>query len=111
MNKFTAEQIEKAMSCKTVAELLALAKESEIELTESEATSLFAELNSEDDSLSDSVLEAVSGGRNVICHMYKCRGCGGTTTIHCHTYTPFDEFICVKCKFRGMASMFIDVRN
>lgn len=39
--KFASEQIEKARECKTVEELIALAKENCIDLTEAERTPLF----------------------------------------------------------------------
>ena len=44
-NKFTPELIEKAKSAKTPEELMALAKENGMELTEVEATKYFEQLN------------------------------------------------------------------
>lgn len=64
MKNFTAEQIAKARECKTVEELLNLAKENEIEMTEAEATNIFAWLNSESSELSENELEAVASGKN-----------------------------------------------
>lgn len=61
-NKFTSEQIEKAKVCKTIDELIALAKENGTEPTEAEATNLFARLNPENGELADSELEAIAGG-------------------------------------------------
>ena len=44
-NKFTPELIEKAKSAKTPEELLALAKENGVELTEESARAYFEQLN------------------------------------------------------------------
>lgn len=52
----------KAKEAKTPEELMALAKEAGIELTEESAASLFERLNSEASELSDSELDNVSGG-------------------------------------------------
>ena len=67
--KFTEEQIKKAKSAKSAEELLALAKENGIALTEEEAAKYFADLHREGE-LSDDELDNVSGGlrlRNLLC--------------------------------------------
>ena len=56
----TKEQIEKAMSCETAEELMALAKEVGIELTKEEAEAYMAEL--EDFELDGDTLKRVAGG-------------------------------------------------
>ena len=56
-NKFTPELIEKAKSAKTPEELMALAKENGVELTEESAAAYFDRLNPKTGELSD------SGGR------------------------------------------------
>ena len=56
----TKEQIEKAMACETVEELMALAKEVGIELTKEEAEAYMAEL--EDFELDGDTLKRVAGG-------------------------------------------------
>ena len=56
-NKFAPELIEKAKSAKTPEELLALAKENGVELTEEEAKAYFDRLHPQTGELSD------SGGR------------------------------------------------
>ena len=61
-NKFTPELIEKAKSAKTPEELLALAKENGVELTEESAAAYFDRLNPKTGELSDSELDNVSGG-------------------------------------------------
>lgn len=62
-NKFTTEQLEKAKKCKSVENLLTLAKEDGIELTESEAKNYFAQLNPENGELADSELELIAVGK------------------------------------------------
>lgn len=59
--KFTVEQTKKAKTAKSVEELLALAKENGMELTEEEAAKYFAEWHKEGE-LSDEELDNVSGG-------------------------------------------------
>lgn len=58
---FTREQIEKAKECKSVEELLAFAKENEVELTEEQANGLFADL-SKISELSDEEAASAAGG-------------------------------------------------
>lgn len=57
---FSKEQIEKASACKTVEELIALAKENGIELTADEAEKLFSELRNTEIDLDD--VKNVAGG-------------------------------------------------
>ena len=59
--EFTAEQLEKAKQTKSVEELLALAKENGVELTEEEAESFIARWHKEGE-LADDELNNVSGG-------------------------------------------------
>ncbi len=59
--KFTNEQLAKIKATKSIEELLALAKENGIELTEEEAAKYFAELHKEGE-LSDEELNNVAGG-------------------------------------------------
>ena len=68
MKTFAPELIEKAKALNTVEELLALAKESGIEMTQQEATGYFAQLHPVSGELSDDELDDVAGG-----------GCSGTT--------------------------------
>ena len=58
---FTPEQLTKAKAAKSAEELIALAKENGIELTEEEAAKYFADLHKEGE-LADEELENVSGG-------------------------------------------------
>ena len=63
--KVNKELLEKAKTAKTAEELLELAKEENIDITEKEATKIFADLHQSDE-LSDEELDNVAGG-----------GCGG----------------------------------
>ena len=58
---FTPEQIAKAKAAKSAEELLALAKENDIEMTEEEAKKHYAEWHKEGE-LSDDELDNVAGG-------------------------------------------------
>ena len=60
--KLTHEIIEKVRTAKSAEELLLLAKEHGIAMTDDEAATYFAQLHSTDSELSDNELEAVSGG-------------------------------------------------
>ncbi|MDE7399064.1 MAG: hypothetical protein K2N06_05995 [Oscillospiraceae bacterium] len=60
-NKITPELMAKARQAKSVEELLALAKENEIELSENEAKAYFEQLNKSGE-ISDEELDNVSGG-------------------------------------------------
>lgn len=64
-NKLTAELIEKARQAKSAEEILALAKENEIEISEDGAKEYFERLNKSGE-ISDEELGNVAGG-----------GCGG----------------------------------
>ena len=57
---FTKEQIEKAASCKSVEELLALAKAEGLELAKEEAEKFFAQLQGGELNLDD--VKSVAGG-------------------------------------------------
>jgi predicted ribosomally synthesized peptide with nif11-like leader len=61
MNNLTPELIAKAKAAKSAEELLALAKENGIELTEEDAKTCFEQLHANRE-ISDDELEAVAGG-------------------------------------------------
>ena len=71
MKNLTPELIAKAKAAKSREELLALAKENGIELTEEEAKKYFEQLNT-NGAVSDDELEAVSGG-GFICDLLGIR--------------------------------------
>lgn len=64
MKNFNPELIEKTKAAQSVEELLALAKENNVELTEEEAKAYFAQI-SENGAINDDALEAVAGGRTI----------------------------------------------
>ena len=66
-SELTKEQIQKAMSCETVEELMALAKAEGIELTKEEAEAYMAEMA--DVELDSDALKNVAGG---VCYMAAC---------------------------------------
>ncbi len=61
MKNLSPELIAKAKATKSAEELLALAKENNVEMTEEEAKTYFAQLN-ENGVVADDELDAVSGG-------------------------------------------------
>lgn len=71
---FTKEQIEKAMKCQSVEELLALAKDENIAITRAEAEAYFAQLNAVEMKPED--IENIVGG---------CTGnaCAGNISAGC----------------------------
>ena len=66
-NELTKEQIQKAMSCETVEELMELAKAEGVELTKEEAEAYMAEMA--DVELDSDALKNVAGG---VCYMAAC---------------------------------------
>ena len=60
MNELTKEQIQKAMACESVEELMELAKAEGVELTKEEAEAYMAEM--EDVELDSDALKQVAGG-------------------------------------------------
>ena len=62
MKNLTPEMIEKAKAVKSAEELLALAKENDIEMTADEAATFFAQLNPKSGELDDDDLDSVAGG-------------------------------------------------
>ena len=61
MKKLTPEIVEKAKTAASVDELLAIAKENDVELTEDEAKIYFAQLNA-NGAVADEELDLVAGG-------------------------------------------------
>lgn len=69
--KLNTEQIRRAMACKSVDELLALAKAEGVELARDEAEKYFAQFSEQSLKLED--LRAVTGGAD--CPGYMCVDC------------------------------------
>lgn len=61
-SKITPELLEKAKQSKSAEELLTLAKENDIELTEENAKAYFEQLNPPTGELSDAELDNIAGG-------------------------------------------------
>ena len=114
-NKLTQELIEKAKLAKSVGELIALAKENGIELTE-EANTYFAQLNPKTGELGDDELDSVAGGgkcgtiyknkRPVItvgntCDLWRCEKCH-TRKRDMGSSMTVDE--CITCRAWGVCS-------
>ena len=62
MKNLTPELIEKAKAAQNADELLALAKENNVEMTADEAATCFAQLNPKSGELDEDDLDAVAGG-------------------------------------------------
>ena len=96
------EMILKAKQAKSAEELLALAKENGIEMTEKEAVSYFEQLNKRGE-LADDELDQVSGGgchatdnRLIVtthnkCELWACKDCGKS---HKNNMPLYDEHYC-----------------
>ena len=81
MENFNPELLEKAKQTKSVEELLALAKENGVEMSEAQAKAYYAQLHPVSGELSDDELDNVAGGgcaagdgRLVVTLGYKCSG-------------------------------------
>lgn len=112
------ELLEKVKEAKSAEELLSLAKENGVELTEDEAAEYFAQLNKSGE-LSDEELDNVSGGgcykkdgRLVVtvwsnCEEFVCKKCGRKNTgdhFHIQTQNGVDQRVsymqqCMNCKY------------
>ena len=118
--KFTPEQLAKAKAAKSAEELLALAKENGIEMTEDEANKYYADFHKEGE-LADEELDNVSGGGDCTSYSDGIWGPNGnqhyaivTTHNHCDGYQG-DYLIptCVTCKhsFTAGATLYCSIRT
>ena len=94
MKSLTPEMIEKAKAAKSAEDLLALAKENNVEMTADEAKTYFAQLNPTSGELNDDDLDNVAGGAGGcgeqiksgtmvrVINGNKCPNCGGTEGIY-----------------------------
>ena len=78
MKNLTPELIAKAKAAKSADELLALAKDNNVELTDEEAKTYFEQLNA-NGSVADDELDAVAGGGSCPFGDNPCPKCGGET--------------------------------
>jgi rubredoxin len=86
--------LKKAMDCETVEELLKLAKGNNIRLTEQEAVKLLEMMNPATGELSDSELDAVTGGGEKGPGV--CPSCG----IWFEWRRVKDYWVCLHCGYR-----------
>lgn len=103
MTNFNEELLEKVKQTKSVEELLALAGENNMEMTEEQAKAYFAQLHPTSGEMADDELENVAGGgchsgdgRLVVTTLYECDHwtclCGSTKTkgeFIGHNYAEF----------------------
>ena len=105
---FTKKQIEKAKECKSVDEILALAKENEVKITKAEAEKYFSSLNPESGELADEELDNVAGGCGG--DGPACPNCGSKNTDHPTEWSQdsrgnsywwlSSDYVCKKCAHR-----------
>ena len=89
---FTNEQLAKAKAAKSAEELLSMAKEAGVTMTEDEAAKYFSELHKEGE-LSDDELDNVSGGCgaevvSIRWYRFICPFCGADCKV---TFTYYDD--------------------
>ena len=80
MKNLKPEMIEKAKAAKSAEELLALAKENNVEMTADEAKTYFAQLNPKSGELDDDDLDNVAGGAGG-CQTYEDQGLTGARKV------------------------------
>ena len=103
MNNLTPELIAKAKAAKNTEELLELAKENGVELSEEEAKTCFEQLHANSE-VSDDELEAVSGGgicQDIIDSFQSRNGRNDSTCPHCGD-KPKPSNIPAKPEFDGI---------
>ena len=112
MTNFNPEMVAKARAAKSADELLALAKENGMEMTEEQAAAYYAHLHPTSGEIADDELENVAGGgcqstynfRNgerIFCPNHKCPKCGGQYGIYTYgasTWSFSWRVICETCR-------------
>ena len=123
MNNLTPEMIEMAKAARSAEELLALAKENNVEMTEDEAKTYFAQLNPKSGELNDEDLDSVAGGgcsksevatnsdlfpegTRVRCKNGNCRRCGANSWTVIFQKDPFSSggWLCPVCDSCGLSN-------
>ena len=97
MKNLTPELIAKAKAAKSTEELLALAKENNVEMTEEQAKIYFEQLNA-NGTVSDDELDVVAGGCGDDEYILKCPGCGSTEIDDCHDAINGQYYRCRICR-------------
>ena len=105
MKNLTPEMIEKAKAAKSAEDLLALAKENNVEMTADEAKTYFAQLNPTSGELNDDDLDSVAGGacstiddaKSKVANL-ACPQCGAVGKFtHNHSYVDGHWWACRSC--------------
>jgi hypothetical protein len=97
-NQFSPEMLEKAKAAKSAGELLIIAKENGVDLTEEQANAYFAKLNPSAGALTDEELDNVSGGCYIVLTDATCPGCGSHNV--CTYREPYYDWnYCHDCKY------------
>ena len=104
MENITPELIAKAKAAKTAEELFELAKANNVEMTEEEAKTYFAQLNA-NATVADDELEAVAGGCGP--DENPCPYCGGKTKSTSHN----GAWQCISCGMKGTGSDALPLNN
>ena len=97
MKNLTPELIAKAKAAKSAEELLALAKENNVEMTEEQAKTYFEQINA-NGAVSDDELDVVAGGCGDDEYILKCPGCGSTEIDDCHDAINGQYYRCRICR-------------
>ena len=95
----TTEELKKAKECKSAEELMALAKENNIKITEEQAKEYFAKLNPANGEITDDELDNVAGGTSCG-DASKCPKCGCTKAKSSYTMRDgglYDSWVCAQC--------------
>lgn len=104
--------VEKAKNCKSVEELIALAKDNGAELTSEQAATCFASLHPVEGELAEHELSDVVGGgcstgRNVssdgFCENWMCDSCGSTSAVFRES-TEFRRCARTSCNHAAMCA-------
>ena len=93
------EMIAKAREAKSVEELLALAKENGIELTDEQAKEYFAQLNPTKGELSDDELEDVAGGGCFPEEERYCPNCQTRLELRASCHGLYSFYQCNNCGY------------
>lgn len=98
--QLTPEMIEKAKTAKSAEELISIAKENGITLTEEQANAYYQKLNQKTGTLSDEELDNVSGGCNKTHTPIICPHCGSTNVEYGFSNKAW--CICKSCNYEWL---------
>ena len=100
MKSLTPEMIEKAKAARSAEELLALAKENNVEMTADEAKTYFAQLGLKNGELNDDDLDSVASGacKSSDAVSNVCPNCGATLRTMIGSSADTMKLECISCK-------------